>query len=579
MADFTATLPDQTQGKRIIDPAPVYSPLEGVAQGVGGIFSAFASRDQQARQQTKFTEDQIKFAQDQSDRSAQNAAATGLARIFGPQSAQTPGAGIAFAGTDLSNLNTDAVGIPQDVKDQAKQIQTAQQGVQQGRVSGAGYQLAVSQLLTSVQQRYPESAGAIFSYLHSQGVDHYLTREADLQLKAEENRDSTIEAANNALYQKAVGDYGYTGHTYEEAVTYGAQMAAQEQQLKVLKSQSDLISAQDTHDAAQRASKLAAQAEHDKTSAVTINSYIDNIFRPSIDGITQAYAAAANDPKAAANLEANTLSLLTNSGATVKAHAAMLLDQMGVTDTAQRQAVLSHVDDLLSSVKDVFTGTSSQVAVNQRALESIKTQFGLDATRSYQVYSKLSSIFGQQAINAHLTGQAPLPLSPDQQKALTGEMSAIKIAPDSDSVQAHLMMMDDILSGRMKWQSVPANKAPAVVRGLVSAVQGNQQAILAGDKASIPKWSNAYGNMALAAATMQQGSSNIADISAASGILGDRKNIAVIESMMKDPNTSQQASELMQGYRATAAHLLSTGQNIDATLNPTVVQVGVGYAF
>lgn len=553
MASFTAQIDSPTKGKDVINPTPAGSPVAGMVGDVAQFLSKGLSAYQTYQQGVKVSEATKAKKQEEAaiNSSVRTAWDFNMGYVEGVQELDP------------------AAGIPEDVKNDARQLGRLKKAAEQGRVSSSAYQLQGEKVMTDLLNRYPDQSFKVVKALKEVGFDHYLMRDfeaSDLERKRAEGEvdfQTGLQRDVQKEYVSAAAKAGVAvGDPIKDAVAgQGILKASAEFDAASKLSQAVRQNQEMEQKARDEALKMA---DRQGMNAIALEAQV------KIGALSQQIGSLYNsmDPNNPADMKLiNELAPKIPAGISAwrnSAHAQASRSGLGpevhkmIDDTA---------DTLKKDFDNLYTGALSHVQMNTRAVKSMQEQWALQDGESMQVYGQLSRVFGKNVVNAWF-GDDPIGQLPqDIRDKLKAEVKGMKL-DDRHDTGVLINNIVQVMKGEKGLSDMPQAQAEQVIPTIYATARGLQKTIAAdptkADLGSLDKWSNNYSAMLVPAVEIQTASAKITSVSKAAQLIATADARVALEAAIANPAMRERGLAMMIGSRGATAHLLEAAKNTPA---------------
>lgn len=448
--------------------------------------------------------------------------------------------------------------VPKDVTDAADKAARANAAVKQGTMTQDALDLHLETAMEDLFRKHPERKYEIASVFQARGVDHYVFRDLQRAQGEDEAAYKQAQDAAETAYQAAVKNgLNGAGMTRDEIISKGVQWLNADAQQKQAQQRLEFVIKQDTWQEGKKKAALA-EARTDLVSA-TIGK-----ASAQVGSVLQGFGAlnteAANDVTGKKwNDIQDTLPLLSQGIAAAKTQAVSQVYAGGGTKE-EAEAVSNWFDMQNESLVAIHTGPLSQVQVNQRTLQNMQTNLGIDAAKAAPLWMSLSKLPGMaNALPLLFGGDPSHALSPETQKAIGAELKGW--TPGATDGLFHVDRVARIVRGELKLNELNPEQAKAAIKPLAATLEGNRTAVVQGakDTSTIKAAATALENFNDAAGSLQVG----ADVNSqwqAARLVSHPDNYTLFAAGLADPNLKEETKALVTYTRATAAHGLEVAK-------------------
>lgn len=562
MASFTADLGLTNSSRRIIDPQNNKGPtfLEGLANLGSNLVSGGSQTYRQAQAAGRQAQaDALRASQ----ASAENAAAGLALDVRSGVYAERPQVVVPAATEDPYGqpvpIDSELAGAPPPpgVERAASEILRAQAAEDQGRAPTGSSRVILESRLAELRARYPDQQAVIEKTLREAGVDHYLFRQTDLEQKVfETRRDAELAGFTEAVSAATKAGLYLPNMSPEDAAVVGRGLMKAEYDAKMLRDQQEALRAAATEG---RTQTQFNQGQLDREGANVYGNLMDQVTLPLFNYLSSRITEAGmvDDEGNIRSLEqilpeaVNGIRQVTqNTIARARAEGA----SQSVIDSIQARG-----DQLVKSATDMYSGDGSQYQVRKQALDTMQTTLGLNAMQAMPIYSGLSEILGQAAVN-QIFQDNPIAFLPsgtlDRLKAeLSGNISGVV---DTDQEKATMATVAGILRGQLDISQLNERQASEVIKTMAPTHEANAREVANGGGNQ-----RAYINSGIAltnaAVELQPGldAEGFKQVPVAQNYLFQPSQLRADIEMA---NAGPDGQLLVSGKRAAATHTLQLGQ-------------------
>jgi soluble lytic murein transglycosylase-like protein len=453
-------------------------------------------------------------------------------------------------------------GVPQDAVTAGKRLNRIQQGVNQGSVPRATLDLELESGIDELYRKHPERKAVIAQYLASQGLDHYLFREFKAAVDYQTNAQTLQREQEDANYTAAVSAGLVNPETVSrsEAVRVGqeyryktAQIALAKDQLTMAKTRAEIVDLDRKN--------MLSDGKRNLVSGLIGEAQLRT--NQLAQGLSQLTIEAANDPSGQKNTLLKDALPAVQQGILTAKTAAIGNVYANGGEKEEADAVGAYYDTILESVVKAHTGDLSRDSLNQKVLQGMQTQFGIDAAKAFPLWNQLTKLPGMANTLPLLFGGDPgHQLSKEQQEQIKKELNGW--APASPTGLYYVQRVADVLRGDTKLSQLSLPDAQKVIGSVNTAVQGNGTAILAGDKteATVKPFLTGFEQLSDAAFSLTPGVDPKSQYRA-SQMLSNRDSVQALVAMTRDPIFGSEATQTVVSLRATAQKGILTAKTGD----------------
>lgn len=451
--------------------------------------------------------------------------------------------------------------VPTDVLQAADKAGRASAAVKQGTMTQDALDLHLETSMEDLFRKHPERKYEIASVFQSRGVDHYVFRDLKRAQTSDDNAFKQAEDAAETAYEAAVKNgLNGAGMTREDIIAKGVSWLNADSQQKQAQQRLEFVLKQEQW-SAEKKKTAVAEARTDLVSA-TIGK-----ASAQVGSVVQGFGAlnteAVNDVSGKKWKDVqDSLPLLSQGIESAKSTAVSQVYAGGGTKE-QADAVSSWFDMQKTSLVAIHTGPLAQVQVNQRTLQNMQTNLGLDAAKAAPLWMSLTQLPGMANALPLLFGGDPAhALSPEIQKAIGSELKGW--TPGATDGMFHVDRVARIVRGELKLNELNPEQAKASVKTLSAVLEGNRSAVVQGDKTSntIKAAATALENFNDAAGSLQVGTDVNSQWQAAR-LVSHPDNYALFAAGLSDPNLKEETAALVTYTRATAAHGLEVAKRTE----------------
>ena len=471
-----------------------------------------------------------------------------------------------------SALDSLDMAVSSELKAAGDRLKRTKAAVDQGRLTPAALEVNVEAVFDEWSSRHPEFRAEGAKYLKELGYDHWRFRELEMASKAQEARATAeVQAETNYLdaAQKA-GVYD-PNKTFEENMAAGREVILADRELEQRKAMAAETRAQSSETRAQSDFEKKRQDEEifgalNRRLGLTINgrySQLLNFINASVGDVDREKRITESLPQINTWLESIRVEAKASLGADASSSLITQVDGM--------------IDQYKKSVEDIFTGKLSDYQTSSRTIQAMEQEYKLKAHEALPAYSMAVSMWGREAANAILGNTDGSPIPPDMREKIAAELRGFK-ADDATEGRVSLMNIARLLRGETNIRELPEAEAIKLMPAMASTVKATSRAILT-DKKTDPQtlstWGNAYGNILTAIAEVQPGQGKAGSVWTGAQYAFSDGSRQIIDTMRKDPNTSELGDVLLQGSRGAAMQSIFVARavpsRIDAERGQTVV--------
>lgn len=535
MASLTNYDGSETRGKAIIDPGPSVS-----QKGPGFLGGLLDLANQGINAVGPYQEKQ---------------------RIKEQRTAQNEATRLGIA--TLKTTNMSEVEIMSGVETLGK----ARDAVRQGRLPQASVDLRLEQTLDALTTKYPDQVDAIYDVFQQRGWDHYLFRAARQENQSANNEFAEKEAGQKAAYERAVRAGVAKDTDYDWSVAQGMQLLAADEQAAQAKALFEANKAATEfrwagedqaiqRNAESRAATGFDQGQQSRMVRSATQTYLSVALGQPLSQISTLLAAAGNDPNKLKELE----QLTPQIGAYFNSLRASMSNQvlkMGGTNE-DLKAIEDQITAAEQAAGKLFTGDLSAMQRNQRALQTLQTEYKLNIAEALPAWNMLTDVLGQETVKEWLLDPQSS-ISPDFKEAIQKELSGLRVPGQQDSAAARINNVVNLLKGRAEFRDMNPQESVDAMVWARNAIKGNEKAILGGktDTETLLSWNVPYSKVLTAVPDfITPNQSDLTPILNATNLVASQSARRAMDAMIKDPNLKEEGEAVMQASRRTSAFLL-----------------------
>lgn len=539
MAKLTEQVGTVNSGKPIIDPGREGpSVLGGVADLISGAIPGATKFVEERRAEGRaatldaFAGDAHRLSVGATQEAARSAL---VAQPYSPE-AMGQKAGLA---SEVSSA------VPAEVKAGVAEMVRMQRGVEQGRVSRAGYDLQLEALVTDYHQKFPEMRAEISEYARVSGLEHYMYRGRDADLAAYKNEQEAQLAAERYQFDYAARAGAITSDTpIEVGAALGRQMIASATEAERLKEQAaqNRLALQDDREALAAADKRTAADMQGNLMGQLVTAF-EPILQMNM-GVIRGAGDDVERQSQIAGFKTDSLALLAQFESRGVQE---ILAAGGTPDDVT--AFRGTIDMYRESINSVYTAS---LETNIASLRNIEASLRIDVIRAAPIYSRTVAQLGQGAANKIWSDANIAQLAPEVVAQLQREMT--NYDPSTPSGDMSYARMIQYLRGETGLRDLNNEQATEFLRVSNTALVGAQSAVVGGDTSQLINWRPLYGN-AVEAAVELLPTDGIQPFHTATGLIASPSARRALEVFRKeDP---EYAAALTQASRAGSAHMLT----------------------
>lgn len=455
------------------------------------------------------------------------------------------------AALDMEFSRVANTAIPDEVIAAGGKLDKIKGAVNQGSLPSSAINLHLENTIDELFQLHPENKAAIAQYFQSRGYDHYVFRDLKNQMAWQEKQQDNVRANEEFVIDAAV-KAGLTSPNESRAVQLeaGQRYLRSASEMKMLQDRLTMMKTQGEVNEQDR-----KNMERD-TDRMTVSAFVQNgdmIFGKYTRDFTALLTEAQLDPSGSKWIEVQkSMPMLAASFQEAKSRAVAEALKLGAKPEVVQQ-IKDYYDTQYNGFVNVFSGELSDVKTRQSILTAMQTNLGIDAAKAFPLYTEIAKLPGMQnSLPLMFGGDPSMALSPDVVKALKSELNGW--APGSMTGMYHVQRIAALLRGETNLKSMSQEDAQKAMPGLLAGIQGNRSAILKGDVSdgTTKGFMNGYANTLDAAFALQPGSA-LSSQKAAAAIVGHQETWNVLDKLAKDPNTKQQANDVIDSAIGTAA--------------------------
>lgn len=415
-----------------------------------------------------------------------------------------------------------------------------------GRLPAGSTDLAVEGVLVRELRNHPEQAYNIMKAYHSLGIDHYLFRDYQANMQAEDAADADRRAVDSSAYDLGV-KAGVSPDDRDGAILAGRniQIASSNlEQLKNIKSTSDI-----------------QQASLNHTKTVALKGFVTAVMEPQIQTLVQAFnTAATNGDASFAQATKDLVPRVNAAMQSMKAAVAARAPALGVKDLSE---INSYINTYQQVLTNMVSGKASDFQMQHQQAVSLNDKLKIDNSKLYPLVTRMKSAFGSNWMQT----MQPVLSNPAMVKALQQEI--VRSSPD------------DILSGRTGLSvvdmvekagkgsmppihQIPASQAQSVISGVTGGFKGASVSLTNKTDTSYTnqqRWVNYSSTLLEAMSSMSantgQSISNPNAVHSTAANFFNPMTRGIMEDFIRHPGGSRETGEqLMLNSRTTAVSML-----------------------
>lgn len=587
MASFTETLQNANSSRRIIDPQNNKGPT--FLEGLANLGTNLVSGGSQVYRQVQADQRQAATAAAKARvDSAENAAAGFTLDVMrgrigneaaAPNQPQ-PLPNVPVASTNdygqpvAIDSELEGAPPPPGVERAVDEITRAKAAEDQGRTPQGTSRITIEARLSDLLAQYPDQQNVILKTFREAGIDHALFRTWETEQKVEDaRRDAELGGFRTAVEAASRAGLYLPNMSVEDAAAAGRTLLKYEQDLKVAK---DIAETSRANAAATREQTEFAQKQYDREATSGYLGIFDAVTTPLYNSLSSRITEAGLTDD-----EGNVRSFeqLLSEGITGVDQITTNLIARATADHAGPDvfaAIRERGEQMKKSLTTMWSGDGSQFQIRQQALNSIKTELGIESADALPLYTSLSEIMGQAAVNAIFQNNPGAHLPPGTIDAIKRELSGVRGIIDTPQEQASMATIAGVLRGDLNINQLTEAQAVQSMPTLARTHQANARDVVAGN-GNVRAYLNSGTALVNAAVELQPGADyqRFRQVSVAQNYLFQPDQLRADIKLAAD--SPEQGEMLIAGKRAAATHTLRLAQ--DQQLSRTEQQQGWSMAY
>ena len=587
MASFTETLNNANSSRRVIDPQNNKGPtfLEGLANLGTNLVSGGSQVYRQA--QADGQRQAAAAAKARAD-GAENAAAgfsldVMRGRITDQQAAPTPAQPLPEVPVGSVNDYGQPVAIdselegappPPGVERAVDEITRAKAAEDQGRTPQGTSRITIEARLSDLLAQYPDQQNVILKTFREAGIEHALFRTWETEQKVQDvRRDAELGDFTRAVEAASKAGLYLPNMSPEDAAATGRGLLKYEQDIKVAK---DLQAAQQAAAGENRTATEFAQKQYDRTATGAYLGIFDQVTNPLYNSLSSRITEAGltDDEGNVRSFE----QLLSEGVIGIDQITTNLISRATAENAGPEvfSAIRERGEQLKKSLTTMWSGDGSQYQVRQQALTSIKTELGIESAEALPLYTSLSEIMGQGAVNAIFQNNPAAFLPPGTLDAIKKELQGVRGIIDTPQEEATMATIAGVLRGDLNLNQLTERQAVTAIPTLAQTHQANAREVVQG-RGNTRAYLNSGTALVNAAVELQPGADyqRFRQVSVAQNYLFQPDQLRADVKLAQD--SPEQGELLIAGKRAAAQHTLRLAQ--DQQLSRTEQQQGWSMAY
>lgn len=451
--------------------------------------------------------------------------------------------------------------------------------VDQGRMPPISLEAALNGRIRKLFEEYPDQTEVILDILKkTPGADVVFQKIEDVadwgdfRRERDQNGIEANDKFEQSMYEvgmramgelAAIGGVGGGPMSRQELVQHGLRTSRLEAELE-MRSRNTNIQLQEAQLTAEQRKEVLQENDQEIYRLITGDLAADSA--PLIQAAQGLAMSVAGDLTGQDIKRWEELGLRANSAASNWVNGAVnLAIQRGYRGDVE--GLRTQLTNQFKPMLDLFSGDFSVAKVNNRALDSIKTNLGINIQQALPVFSALKEAgFDVQSMPGLMAGIAA---NPNLNTRLAQEVKGFNTDFGRERASTRLMNIVRILRGEATLREFsPAEARAALPTLYVTAREGSKEyARGLSDNADVVL--NSVGEVTLATRQLTPASGVGAHYAAVLGIGGANVR-AALKRAARDPNTDKtEVTATIQAVRAGAAHILNNVQVNMAGINRT----------
>lgn len=563
MASFTETLQNVNSSRRIIDPQNNKGPtfLEGLANLGTNLVSGGSQvyRQVQADQRQQATA----AAKAREDSAANAAAGFSLdvmrGRVTDQPLPNVPAASDNGYGQPVA-IDSELEGAPPPlgVVRAVDEITRARAAEDQGRTPQGTSRITIEARLSDLLAQYPDQQNVILKTFREAGIDHALFRTWETEQKVQDaRRDAELGGFNTAVEAASRAGLYLPNMSPEDAAAAGRTLLKYEQELKVAK---DIAETSRANASASMEQTKFVQQQFDRQATGSYLGLFDSVTTPLYNSLSSRITEAGLTDD-----EGNVRSFeqLLSEGLIGVDQITTNLIARATADNAGPEvfsAIRERGEQMKKSLTTMWSGDGSQFQLRQQALNSIKTELGIESAEALPLYTSLSEIMGQGAVNAIFQNNPAAFLPPGTLDAIKKELTGVRGIIDTPQEQASLATIAGVLRGDLNLNQLTETQAVQSMPTLARTHQANARDVVNGN-GNVRAYLNSGTALVNAAVELQPGADQerFKQVPVAQNYLFQPDQLRADIKLAAD--NPEQGELLIQGKRAAATHTLRLAQD------------------
>lgn len=442
--------------------------------------------------------------------------------------------------------------LPGLVRTEADNLSKVQSAVRQGSMPQTAFDLKFESAVDRLFQKFPDQRAAIAQYFQSRGMEHFMFREFNQAVAAQDNARAQQTAQENFLYQKGIESGMFNPQTTDRAtiIDGGRKWVSRLAELEI---ESKKLTMAKTNLEIRAERRKAMEEEANKGIRSTIISDGKDRIQGHFNTLYGLITTADQDPTGQRLTELKEVVPVMQQRILQEKQLALNTAVEVGADEASKKAITEWYDLQLQSLSTMFTGDLSRDKLTAQTYKAMQDRLGIQAAQAFPLWTQLTKLPG-------MSGMLQTMFSIDPRAGLSQEMAdAIKkelegYSPGSTDGLYNLQRIAAILRGEtsLKVMSLPeAQKALPVLR---SAIIGNGDKIVKdGDTSSgtANAFLNAAAQVSDATYTLSSGS-DVTSHAKAAEMLGDKETFEGINALARNPIYADQAAQTALAMRGSA---------------------------
>lgn len=555
MASLTDNLPGVNSAARIIDPQNDKGPT--FLQGLANIAEMAVTGGSRLYEKNAAESARVAANKARADTaSAENASAKLIVDhafdqgVFAPprlnpEPQQTPEPGYVPIDASL-----EGPPLPPGVERTVGEVSRARAAENQGRAPSGSSQIMLESAVNQLIAQHPDNVDAIVSYFKTQGFDHFVFRDRDLQRKAEDAEIDTVLKGQQDYYNAAVQAGTIApGTPLAEGAEAGRQQAKAVEDMRLAK---ELRDSEAAATAAERGTIEWKQKEQDRDAVSRGLAFASAGLGPLMTQLNALSLESLQDPNNTKTFEQAVPEFAVSIDNIINQ------TRMTMAQNHERpeaiEAATAELNNYKKNLIDFTSGPLSQFAQSKRTLESLQNRLGMNIQQAMPIYSGLKEVLGQGGLNALFPTGSIGPLPPEIMQQLSGEIAGISGAVNTDPERLSMRNIAELLRGQTSIDRMSEDQARRIMPSLVAVSGGAAQDYLQRG-ASPDQFFNSTLQVANAAAGLQPGVTSEGAKSvvvAATALFNPTATSAILKFRTENPEQGQQ---LVDSTRSSAVRV------------------------